>query len=396
MGVYSGGVEVWETGADRPSAGPDADVRIAAWTPPSFLDAAAGLPPSPTAQRWMAEGWRSAWSDPAGRHGWAARSGAVLGESRSRFARFLGCSPAEIWFAPSADVALAGAARALAAADLHGPVLVSPIERLAVLRTIDALPFEYLAVDSAGRVDPSDPLLQQGPGLVILQAANREIGSVQPVDAVAQTLRTGVPLLVDATAIRSPGDLPRDWSAIVLEPAIWGGPSGVSVVGCRSGVPWVPLAPATPADRFPGRLALPLIAAAAMTLPESPCAEREEDRIALLAERFVNRIVQTLGQVDVLGAPEHRLGWIVSLSLLYVNAEQLVDDLSRRGFGVHSGSACTSDTKRPSHVLQAVGALTHGNLRVSIPPGCPPEDLDRLAAALEDLVADQRREAGLG
>ncbi len=248
-----------------------------------------------------------------------------------------------------------------------------------------------LPVDTTGMVDAEDPLLQQRASLAVIQAGNREIGTRQP----AITTAPGTPLLVDASAVRRRSDLPQRWDAIVLEPSIWGGPPGIAVVACRTGVAWDPLPPATLAERFPGRAAVPLAAAAAMSLPVGADLEADEDRIGALTDWLAGRICAEVGQVQRLGSQDRRLRHILSLSLLYVQADQLVDDLARRGFAVHSGSACTSDTKRPSHVLTAIGALTHGNLRISLPPGCPAAEVEQLAEVISALVAAQRREAGV-
>lgn len=373
-----------------------ANVRIAAWTPQLFFDAAAGLPPSPACVEWLTAAWGSAWAEPAGRHAWADRARAVLNESRTRFAQVLGCTAGEVWFAPSVDVALAVAATALTrGSGTTGTVLATPLERRSLWRVLDALPPQWpvveLPVGGDGIVDLAAPAWQQPASLAIVQAANREIGSRQPPVPVPP----GTPLLVDASAVRRLGDLPERWDALVLEPSIWGGPSGIAVVACRSTAAWDPLPPATAAERFPGRVAVPLAAAAAMSLPSSADHDAEEQRIAALTEQLAARITAEIPHVHRLGSPDQRVGHILSLSMLYVQADQLVDDLARRGFAVHSGSACTSDTQRPSHVLTAIGALTHGNLRISLPPGCPTEEVDRLAAALRDLVAAQRREAGV-
>ena len=395
-------MEASDSTPDTSSGEPGTAVRIPAWTPPRFFDAAAGLPPSPGCLQWLEAGWGQAWADPAGRHAAAARSRAVLAESRRQIADFLACSPSEVWFAPSADVALATAATAMARGSRADRVLTTPLERLATLASLDSIAdrtaVDLCAVDVSGRVDPTALQAQIGAvptGMVVLQAANREIGTVQPVDQVAELARGAAHILVDASAVRHARDLPRRWDCIVLEPSTWGGPSGVAVMACRTSTPWTSAAPATTADRFPGRLAVPLVAAAAMTLPDSPQQYNEERRTKRLADSFAERVTGSLPDTVRLGAPEHRLGHVVSLSLLYVNAEQLVDDLSRLGFSVQSGSACTADTKRPSHVLAALGVPTHGNLRVSLPPGCAEGELAELATAVIGLVAQQRAEAGL-
>jgi cysteine desulfurase len=393
-----------DSGAEHPVVRPAADnvahdpanVRIAAWTPPRFFDAAAGLPPSPACVEWLTAAWGSAWADPTGRHAWADRARAVLSESRARFASTLGCAADEVWFAPSVDVALATAATALSrGSGPAGTVLATPLERRSLWRVLDALPRQWpvveLPVDRDGIVDLAAPAWQQPANLAVVQAANREIGTRQP----AVPMPPGTPLLVDASAVRRLGDLPQRWDALVLEPSAWGGPSGIAVVACRGTAAWDPLPPATASERFPGRTAVPLAAAAAMSLPISADHNAEEERIAALTDQLAARIAAEVPHVQRLGSQDRRVGHILSLSMLYVQADQLVDDLARQGFALHSGSACTSDTQRPSHVLTAIGALTHGNLRISLPPGCPAEEADHLATALRDLVAVQRREAGV-
>lgn len=372
----------------------DLNVRIPAWTPPRFFDAAAGLPPSPEAVRWMTLAEQSAWADPSGRHDPASRSRAVLERSRASFADLLACGPDEIWFAPNADVALITALHGICdAAPAGSPVLASPLERRTVIAALDAMttrPVRYLPVDRTGRIDPSDAA--GSAAALVVQAANREIGTRQPLDLLRD--RGPVPLIVDATAVRSPNQLPSQWDALVLDPMMWGGPDGIAVLACRRGVPWRADPPAGPTRRFVGRVSPALAAGAAMSLP-GPQLAAEEDRTAALVDLLAERLLERVPLTVRLGHRADRLGHVLAVSMLYVNSEQLVDELSRRGFAVHSGSACTSDTQRPSHVLTAIGALTQGNLRISLPPGCPVEQIAALVDAIGELVQTQRSEAGL-
>jgi cysteine desulfurase len=85
----------------------------------------------------------------------------------------------------------------------------------------------------------------------------------------------------------------------------------------------------------------------------------------------------------------------VTFSCLYVDGEALVTELDRAGFGVASGSACTASTMTPSHVLAAMGALTHGNVRVSLTRDTTPEEVDRFLDVLPGVVADLRAKAGV-
>jgi cysteine desulfurase len=84
----------------------------------------------------------------------------------------------------------------------------------------------------------------------------------------------------------------------------------------------------------------------------------------------------------------------VTFSCLYVDGEALVTELDRRGFAVSSGSSCTAGTLRPSHVLEAMGVLTHGNVRVSLPPDVTEADVERFLDVLPGVVADVRAQLG--
>ena len=98
---------------------------------------------------------------------------------------------------------------------------------------------------------------------------------------------------------------------------------------------------------------------------------------------------------EVVGDPVDRLPHLVTFSCLYVNGEQIVHALDRRGFGVASGSACTASTLEPSHVLAAMGVLTHGNVRVSLTRDTTDAEVDAFCAALPEVVAEIRAEHDL-
>ncbi len=99
--------------------------------------------------------------------------------------------------------------------------------------------------------------------------------------------------------------------------------------------------------------------------------------------------------IEVVGDPLDRLPHLVTFSCLYLDGEALVSELDRLGFGVASGSACTASTLEPSHVLAAMGALTHGNVRVSLTRETTEDEVERFCAVLPDVVARLRAEIGL-
>ena len=124
----------------------------------------------------------------------------------------------------------------------------------------------------------------------------------------------------------------------------------------------------------------------------------ERDEVNARQSALVDRIragVATIPDVEVVGDPVDRLPHLVTFSCLYVDGEALVTELDRRGYGVASGSACTASTLTPSRVLEAMGVLTHGNVRVSLTRDTTAEEVDGFLAELPEVVRHIRAEAGL-
>jgi len=112
-------------------------------------------------------------------------------------------------------------------------------------------------------------------------------------------------------------------------------------------------------------------------------------------DRIRARVATDVPDVEVVGDPEHRLPHLVTFSCLYVDGEALLHALDRRGFAVSSGSSCTSSTLRPSHVLAAMGVLSHGNVRVSLHQDTTEADVERFLTELPGIVTALRAEAGV-
>jgi cysteine desulfurase len=123
-------------------------------------------------------------------------------------------------------------------------------------------------------------------------------------------------------------------------------------------------------------------------------ADAESERLRALTAVIRERVVATVPDVEVVGHPDLRLPNIVTFSCLYIPGEALVTELDQLGFAVSSGSSCSSSTLQPSHVLAAMGALTHGNIRVSLPRGVRAEVVDRFLAELPGAVARVRERLG--
>ncbi|MGH3356717.1 MAG: aminotransferase class V-fold PLP-dependent enzyme, partial [Nocardioidaceae bacterium] len=226
-----------------------------------------------------------------------------------------------------------------------------------------------------------------------LQQANGEVATLQPVEEVADGCgASGVPLLVDTSLAAGRLDAPRGWSLLTASARTWGGPGGVGVLAVRKGVRWREPGPADERGyvNVPGALA----AAAAL---RAVVQERDEvnARQHALVDRIRSRVADTVPDVDVVGDPERRLPHLVTFSCLHVEGEALVTELDRRGFSVASGSACTASTLEPSHVLAAMGALTHGNVRVSLTTSTGEDEVERFLTELPEVVARLRDRFGM-
>lgn len=146
---------------------------------------------------------------------------------------------------------------------------------------------------------------------------------------------------------------------------------------------------------MPGFENLPAIVAAAASLRAVRAeAAQEAARLRELTERIRARVPELVPDVEVVGDPERRLPGVVTFSCLYVDGETVLHELDRAGFSVSSGSSCTSSTLTPSHVLKAMGVLSEGNVRVSLPPGTKEEDVERFLDVLPGVVAGVREKLG--
>lgn len=334
----------------------------------------------------------------------------LLDAARESAAESVGCRPDELSFAPSGTRALhAGIAGALAGRRRTGRrLVVSPVEHSAVMHAAEAHQAEggtvtEVGVDRHGRVDPAEvdtALLEAGDptALVCLQSANHEVGTVQPVHEVAAACEeAGVPLLVDAAQSLGWEAPASGWSLLAASAHKWGGPGGVGLLAVRKGVRFAPNPPLDEREsgRMPGFVNLPSIVAAAASLRAVRAeAGAEAERLRALVDRIRAEVPRLVPDSEVVGHPVARLPHLVTFSCLYADGESLMHALDRAGFSVSSGSSCTSSTLTPSHVLRAMGVLSEGNVRVSLPPGTTSAEVDEFLSALPEAVRSVRAQLG--
>jgi cysteine desulfurase len=366
----------------------------------AYLDTTSSEPLHPAARAVFEQALEQGYADPRRLHGPARNARLLLDNAREATAEALAVRPDEVTFTPSGTHAVhLGVLGLLAGQARQGNRLVaSAVEHSAVLHAgqwhaARGGVFETIPVDTLGRVQGA----AVDTTVLCLQSANHEVGTVQPVAAAAELLGTDAPLFMDACASAGRLPLPEGWSAAAASAHKWGGPAGVGVLLVRKGVRWRNPFPGDDRvdERTIGMENVPAALAAAAAL-QAVVAERDEvnARQAALVDRLragVARIPDT----EVVGDPEARLPHLVTFSFLYVEGEAIVTELDRRGFAVASGSACTASTLEPSHVLAAMGALTHGNVRVSLGRDTTDDEIDRLVAALPEVVESIRQDAGI-
>ena len=369
-----------------------------------YLDAAAGVPLHPAARAALLAALDDGWADPSRLYGSARRAALLLEGAREAVATVLGARPDEVSFTSSGTAAahlavlggLAGRRR------IGARVVHSAIEHSCVLGAVEhaEAPATSVGVDRLGRVDVEayDDAVRPDTALACLLSASHEVGTVQPVEQVAERCAAkGVPLLVDAAQTVGRMPVPTGWSLLTASAHKWGGPPGVGVLAVRTGTRWRSPLPADDREggRAPGAPALPLVVAAAVGLQAAATEARDEDRrLRPLVDRIRARVVSEVPDVEVVGDPVDRLPHLLTFSCLYVDGEALLTALDRAGFEVSSGSSCTAATREPSHVLAAMGALTHGNVRVSLSRDTTEDDVERFLSVLPGVVADLRRQAG--
>ncbi|MFI0431969.1 MAG: aminotransferase class V-fold PLP-dependent enzyme [Candidatus Nanopelagicales bacterium] len=365
----------------------------------AFLAADGGQPLTATARRALDHALAVGWADPTLRAHEGRSSRLLLDTAAQTVAASVRAPTAAVSFYPGASAAL----RAAIAAALRrhpgsqsshpGPVLAAGAADRQVVLGFDAGP--RIEVDGVGRIrldSLAAALGDDGVGAVCLQVGNPEVGTRQPLsDAAAICRSAGVPLVVDATMAAGRAELPADWGALVLDARSWAGGTDVAAVVVAPGSGIAPGSGPLPLEA-PG---VPNCAAAALSLEAAQADLRARSLADHAATGELRHRLAALPDVAVHGDPEDRLPHVVGCSALYIDAEALLLELDRRGISVASGSACATAAAQPSHVLAAMGVLTSGNIRVTLPVDRRPDDLQRLVTALPEALASLRAEAGL-
>jgi cysteine desulfurase len=369
-----------------------------------YVDYNATSPVDPEVREAMLPWLEGSFGNPSSIH-WAGREArTAVDRARTQVARLLGCAPSEVVFTSGGSeadaLALCGVLRASKAPSRH--LVVSAIEHPAVLRAAEALEREGVALSrvGVGRDGLADPdrfeaALREDTVLASLMLANNETGAIQPVAEVARRAwARGV--LLHSDAVQAVGRIAVDVRALGVDLLSLSGhkigaPKGVGALYVRRGVALAPLVHGGSQER--GRRAGTENVAGIVGLgAAAEIAARDlatvPARIEAMRNRLEREIVARIPGVRV-NAPERRTCNTLSLTIEGVEGEAVLLNLDLEGIAASSGSACSSGTMAPSHVLLAMGLSAEeaqGSLRFSLGRQSVEEDVDAVVAGLPPIV----------
>ena len=373
-----------------------------------YMDNAATTRLCDAAAKAMAEAYLY-YGNPSSLHTEGVKAAEHLDKARKTIADCIGALPQEIYLTSGGSEAdnwaLKGVAQTLAAKGKKH-IVSTVIEHHAILHTLDALKkqgFEYtlVPVDSEGYVSPDDiaAAIRPDTALVSVMYANNEIGTIQPIREISKVCHDkGV--LFHCDAVQAAGHIPVNVVAdgidlMSVSAHKFHGPKGIGILYVRKGVTLTNLIEggAQERGRRAGTESVALASGMAAALEEA-CALMDE-RAARLS-RIRDHIIDELLKIErsrVNGGREKRVPGNVSMCFEGVEGEALLLLLDFNGIAASSGSACTSGSLDPSHVLLALGLpqeIAHGSLRISLADDVTDEDAEHLIKVVPEIVAKLR------
>ena len=380
-----------------------------------YMDHAGTTPLDPKVLEAMTPYFTRLFGNPSSIHAYGQEAKKALDESREKVAGALGCRLSEVIFTSggteSDSMAVKGAAAALR--DTGNHIITSTIEHHAILHTcqyLESLGFEvtYLPVDQYGFVDPAEAAnaVTDRTVLVSIMYANNEIGTIEPVKEIAAAVKERARDLdrtipVHTDAVQAAGFLDLNVNdlgvdMLSLSSHKFHGPKGVGVLYMKRGTPFLPqqLGGGQERERRSGTENIPGIVGAATALEMANNAREDVGRhCAGLRDEIIERFTKSMDGVHLNGHPTQRLPNNVNFSFENVEGEPILLGLDIAGIAASSGSACSSGSLEPSHVLLALGQpaeLARGSLRLTLGKDNTREEVDYLCTVVPDLVRQLR------
>jgi cysteine desulfurase len=377
-----------------------------------YLDHAATTAVAPQVVEAMLPYWTEHYGNASSIYSIGREARKAMEESRRQVAEILGCQPKEIVFTgcgtESDNLALRGVALARRAQKKGNHIITSAVEHHAILHTCEQLEkhfgfdITYLPVDEYGRVSPDDVgrAICDDTALISVMYANNEVGTIQPIAAIGQIARQHrIPFHTDA--VQAGGSLNLNVDAlnvdlISLSAHKFYGPKGVGLLYVRKGTPLLPTQTGGghEGNRRAGTENVAYIVglAKALTLAHENL-ESENARLIHLRDRLIDELTSEIPETHLSGHPTERLPNSASFLIRYIEGESILLNLDLAGICASSGSACTSNSLEPSHVLTAMGVpheMAHGSLRLTLGRENTDADVDYVMQKLPGIVEKLR------
>ncbi len=388
-----------------------AGFRDALDPPPVYLDHTATTPLAPSVWEAMEPYFIQRWLSPGALYRSARGLKREIEGARQRIAGALGANPPDVIFTGSGTESLNLAVRGVALASQHRGrhLITSRIEHRAVLDCARQLEKQgwrvtYLDVDATGGVSPAavNAALAEDTVLVSIMLANNEVGTIQPLREIVRTVKARYPAVpVHTDAVAAGGFVSLEVAELgvdllSLSAHKIGGPKGAGILWARRGILLQPqlLGDDRERGRRAGQENVPAIMGMARAVEIGlPTFAESASHVGGLANRLTREILARVPGSVLTGHPSNRLPHIVSFCFEGIDGEALLQQLDLQGIAAASGSACTSATLEPSHVLKAMGiptALAEGNLRLSLGLENTEADINRVIAVLPNVIERMR------
>ncbi len=375
-----------------------------------YFDHAATTAVKPEVLKAMLPYFSENYGNPSSIYTLGQQSHAAIERARGQVAEALGCTPREIYFTGCGSEADNWAIKGAAAANRRkgNHIITSAIEHHAVLHTCQYLEKQgyevtYLPVNADGEVSPKDveAAIKDTTILISIMYANNEIGTIQPIAEIGKIAREHH-ILFHTDAVQAVGVVDIDLSQLPVDMLSlsahkFGGPKGVGALYIRKGVRIDNLIQggAQENNKRAGTENLPGIVGLgeAITLAVQDIPAKTE-KIAALRDYIIRGIMEKIPYCRLNGHPTNRLCGNINLSFEYIEGEGMLLLLDMNGIAASSGSACTSGSLDPSHVLLAIGlphGIAHGSLRISLGEDNTKEEADKLLEVLPKIVERLRQ-----
>ncbi len=374
-----------------------------------YLDYAATTPVHPEVVTAMLPYFTDVFGNPSSIHSFGQEAKAALEEARDKIAPLVGAREEEIVFTSGGteadNLAIKGIAYANEGKGNH--IITTSIEHHAVAESCKFLEkrgFEvtYLPVDRYGLVDPQDvkKAITDKTILISVMHANNEVGTIEPIAEICKIARErGIYFHTDA--VQTVGHIPVDVNELGVDLLAMSahklyGPKGVGALYIRKGTKVIPFMHGGEHERR-RRAGTENVAAIVGFGKAAEIAQvemyQEEERLIPLRKKLISGLMGRIEHIHLNGHPTRRLPNNVNVSIELVEGESMLLNLDLEGIAASTGSACSSSSLQPSHVLLALGLsheLSHGSLRFTLGRETTEEEIDRVLEILPQIVAKLR------